>query len=75
MDPTFKQAVIQHFIQNYRQTNNPYAFARQRIGEIREAFRALSDEEKNETRPIDNRPDSEHTRDVRLELDRLNGKE
>lgn len=74
IDPIFKQAVIDHFIANYKQTNNPEAFAAMRKGEIDALFRVL-DRADPEVRPVDNRPDSDHTRDVQLELDRLNRKD
>jgi hypothetical protein len=63
----FEQAVILHFVQNFRETTNVYQLAERRIFEVRELFRALAESEKPRERP-----ESDRTREVRVTLEKLN---
>lgn len=66
-DPFFKRACIEHFVHNFRETNNPFTFAKKRMFEVQELFRAIDDHGKPKERQ-----ESDRTREVQIELDRLN---
>jgi hypothetical protein len=71
-DPFHDYACLLHFAMNFREGQNPYQQAASRIYEAQEFLRALKDNSEP-TRPVDNKPESDHTRAVQIRLDRLNG--
>jgi hypothetical protein len=68
-DPMFKRAVIERFNHSPRTAKDPYAFAMLCIYEVKELFRAINDDGKPKERV-----ESDRTREIQVELNRLNKK-